>query len=107
MDKLFLIGFVFTFHFCTRAPTNQDSLASMMEAIYVKGSQRDTTAVKYLLSLAYNPRVSHASKFYGMSVHQGCMVALSKISGKLPPHKISYRVDTVNIQFYKKYYSVD
>jgi hypothetical protein len=107
MDKLFLIGLVFTFNFCARNPTPQESLTRMMEDIYEKGKQRDTASVKYLLNLAYNQKISHSARFYGMSVHKGCMIALSKISGKLPPNKISYRVDTVNIQFYKKYYSVD
>jgi hypothetical protein len=74
----------------------------IMEAVYLIGEKRDTTFIKELFRLSYDPRISHQREYLGMSVHQACMGALEEITHQQPPNKITYRIDTTNIVFYKK-----
>jgi hypothetical protein len=80
---------------------NSEDKNDQMEAIYLIGENRDSFFVDDLLKMANDPRISHKMKFLGMSIHQGCMGALRKITQQIPPNEIGYEVDTVNINFYK------
>ncbi len=79
-----------------------DDKNNIMEAIYQIGEKKDSFYNDKLLELAYDPRVSHLRKYLGMSIHYGCIVALKKITNKIPPNKMSYEVDTQNIVFYRQ-----
>ena len=81
---------------------NSDDINQQMEAIYLIGKNRDNVFIDELFQMAYDPRVTHKMEFLGMSIHQGCMTSLKKITKVSPPNKIEYRVDSVNINFYKK-----
>jgi hypothetical protein len=80
---------------------NSEDKNDQMEAIYLIGENRDSLFVDDLLKMAYDPRISHKLKFLGMSIHQGCIGALKRITKQAPPNKIGYEVDSVNINFYK------
>ena len=79
-----------------------DDKNQQMEAIYLIGKNRDSVFVDELFQMAYDPRVTHKMEFLGMSIHQGCMTALKKITKVSPPNKIESEVDSANIDFYKK-----
>ena len=73
----------------------------IMEAVYLIGEKQDISFTEELFRLSYNQQISHQRDFLGMSIHQACMVAFKKITHQPPPNKISYRVDTTNIVFYR------
>lgn len=73
-----------------------------MEAIYQIGEKKDSSYVDKLLELAHDPRILHHYRYYGMSIHQGCIGALEKITNQIPPNKIDYKVDNINIRFYRQ-----
>jgi hypothetical protein len=78
-----------------------DDNKRIMEAVYQIGEKRDTTFIKDLFRLSYDPRISHQREYLGMSIHQACMGAFKRITYQLPPNKITYEIDTMNILFYK------
>ena len=58
-----------------------------------------------LNAIFYNPddpRITQLAFQKGMSVYQIKMTALKHLTGITPPHKITYRVDTAIINFYKE-----
>lgn len=73
----------------------------IMDVIYLIGENQDTSFMIDIFRLSYDQRVSHKRKFLGMSIHQACMGALEKITHQSPPNKITYKVDSLNIDFYK------
>jgi hypothetical protein len=75
----------------------------MVEGFYLIGEKRMTEYVPAILQEIYDPRISHHVKFKGMSVYQSKMIALSKISALEPPKKITYKPDTVIVDFYLKW----
>jgi hypothetical protein len=81
---------------------NSDDNQRIMDAVYLVGEKKDTSFLEELFKLSYDPRISHQQEFLGMSIHQACMGAFKQITNQPPPNKISYRVDTVNIAFYRK-----
>jgi hypothetical protein len=96
---------------CSCNKYNRDNIEKMlnsadkneqMEAIYQIGEKRDSSYTYKLLELAYDPRILHHYRYYGMTIHSGCIVALKKITNQTPPNKINYEVDTINIEFYRK-----
>jgi hypothetical protein len=102
LSSLFLLS-------CNRY--NRDNIEKMlnstdkneqMEAIYQIGEKKDSLYIDKLLELAYDPRILHHYRYYGMTIHSGCIVALKKITNQIPPNKINYEVDTINIEFYRK-----
>jgi len=50
-----------------------------------------------------DPRISRDINFKGISVYQSKITALSKLSGVVPPVKVTYKPDTVVINFYSRW----
>ena len=48
-------------------------------------------------------RISHDAKFYGISVCEAKIKALKRISGLIPPNKITCEYDSLNTVFYKNW----
>lgn len=67
---------------------------------YLK-SKEDTKYIPLIFNNLDDQRVSNNFKFKGISVHEAKMKALYRISGLTPPNKITFKVDTLNIRFYK------
>jgi hypothetical protein len=80
---------------------NSKSKNEVMLGIYYAGESRDTFYVTVLVNHIHNSSIIHHQKFYGMSIHQGVITALTKITGLQPPNKVSYEIDSTNIVFYK------
>lgn len=79
---------------------SKDDKDKLILGVYYAGESRDSFFIKPILEVANDPRVSHNKHFYGMSVHQSCMIALKKITNTSPPNIISHKVDYDNIKFY-------
>lgn len=77
-----------------------DSKLEVVEGNYLAGKYRKTELVYLLLENPYDPRITHHYRFNGMSIYQSKMTALKNISGLEPPHEITYRPDSVNVEFY-------
>jgi hypothetical protein len=65
----------------------------LVKAFYLIGKNKDTSFLKDVIANPYDPRIVHVLQFYGMSVYQSKMTALKKISGMMPPKKITYEPD--------------
>ena len=74
-----------------------------MRAYYLIGEQRDTSYIPVLIRNLDDNRISHHYRYKGMSVYQAKINALVKVSGELPPNRITYLPDSVNIRFYEEW----
>jgi hypothetical protein len=63
---------------------------------------KDTSMIDALLYKAEDPRITQRALQKGMSVYQIKMTALNQITGLTPPKRITYKVDTSIINFYKR-----
>jgi hypothetical protein len=59
--------------------------------------------VPYLLKDAYDERRSTNIRFKGITVYQAKMVALKKIFKQEPPEKITYKLDSIAINFIQNF----
>lgn len=110
--KLYIILVVILVLACTRERStevrdeNIDSLIrsenvnKVIYGFYLIGEKKDTAYVKEIFKNIYDSRVSHNSRFLGISVYQSKVIALRKISGLDPPNPVTYRPDPVVISFY-------
>ena len=51
---------------------------------------------------AYDERITHNAEYYGESIYQIKMSAISSMTGIEPPKKITYIPDSSIVYFYKK-----
>ena len=63
---------------------------------------KNTTMLEAILYKPNDPRITHLAFQKGMSVYQIKMTALKVLIGISPPNKITYKVDTSIINFYKQ-----
>lgn len=87
-------------HDSIKKKMESDSKLEVVEGNYLAGKYRKTEFVYLLLENSYDPRITHHYRFYGMSIYQSKMIALKNISGIKPPHEITDRPDSVNVEFY-------
>ena len=77
-----------------------DNTNDRVHGIYLIGESKDSSYLKYLLEDLDDIRTSTLSRFKGISIYQAKIIALKKLSNKNPPNSISYKPDSVNINFY-------
>ncbi|HUC79781.1 MAG TPA: hypothetical protein VMR70_02660 [Flavisolibacter sp.] len=81
--------------------SSQNHATAILEAAYKLGEQKDTSAIKPLLTNILDPRMSTNLKYKGMTVCYGRLVALRKITGASPSWKIAqFDQDTAAVNFY-------
>jgi hypothetical protein len=80
---------------------HSNKASDIVRAYYLIGESGNSKYIKNIFKETMDSRISHASQFYGISVYQSKMVAMSKISGLKPPKEISYLPDSSVIVFYK------
>jgi hypothetical protein len=103
------LGVIFLFCSCKTNDTKIDRLIhsnkvdDVVHAYYLIGESDNTKYIKNIFQETMDIRISHARQFYGISVYQSKMVAMSKISGLKPPRVISYLPDSTIIVFYKNW----
>lgn len=78
---------------------SEDKLQIIEATDYIKRT-RDTSMVNDMLKQSFDPRVTHLLKYKGMSIYQIKMGAMKELTGITPPNTITYRPDSVNIEFY-------
>lgn len=99
------------FVLCSSCNLNQEVIADLrsdepnriIKACAKLEDADDAEFVPILLEQPCDPRVTHLLKYKGMSVYQQKMAALKRISGIAPPHKLTYRVDSSIVDFYRKW----
>lgn len=79
-----------------------DNVDKIVEATIEIQKARDTSMIDAILYKPEDPRITHRAFQKGMSVYQIKMTALKQITGIIPPKKITYKVDTSIINFYKE-----
>src|SRR5687768_1873919 len=79
-----------------------DNLSKIESAVKEIRNNRDTTMVGALLYNAEDPRMLLSWSHKGKTLYQIKMEALREITGMNPPHEITYKVDTVIIQYYQQ-----
>jgi hypothetical protein len=108
MTKLFLFIWTLLFFSCqeqysrkeVRLLLQRGEKEDLVKAYYLIGQNRDTSFLRDVMANPYDPRIVHVAEFYGMSVYQCKMNALKRISGVLPPRKITYLPDSAVVNFY-------
>jgi len=75
----------------------------MVNGFYLIGEKKMTEYIPEIFQRIDDPRISHHINFKGISVYQSKVTALSKISRLEPPRKITYKPDTVVVNFYYKW----
>jgi len=113
MKKYFKIYLCFLFIILSSCENNnneevQKFLNSNDKTQIIRGcslikDKKDTIFVKSLLSNINDSRISHDLEFYGISVYEAKIKALKRISGLTPPNVITYKIDSLNMNFYKKW----
>jgi hypothetical protein len=92
---------------CKDSRTSIDTLIHSEETndvimgFYLIGEAKDTSYIDELFFNIDDRRISHDLRFNGISVYQSKVSALRQISGLEPPTKITYRPDSVIINFYR------
>ena len=71
-----------------------------MLAYFLIGENKDKNYIDSLIYKLDDSTISNSLKFKGMSIYQSKIIALKKITGINPPHKITYKPDSINIKFY-------
>ncbi len=82
---------------------NSNDKTEIMKGCSYISSIEDTIYIPLLFKNITDERISHNIKYNGISVYQSKIAALKRISGINPPNKITYSVDTTNINFYKNW----
>lgn len=77
----------------------------MVKGFYLIGEKKMIEYVPEIFQKIDDPRISHHINFKGISVYQSKVTALSKMSKLEPPRKITYKPDTVIVNFYSKWAS--
>jgi hypothetical protein len=77
-----------------------NNVDSIIQATIEIQKAKDTGMIDAILYGADDPRITHNARHKGMSVYQIKMSALKRVTGLLPPKKITYKVDTTVINFY-------
>jgi hypothetical protein len=77
---------------------------SYVLASYKIGERKDTAFIDFLFNELNDSRISHDVRFKGISVYQGKVTALMKMSGFRPPVSITNEPDSVVIKFYTEWY---
>jgi len=77
-----------------------NDISQIIEAVNYIADTRDTSMVKDMLENSFDPRITHFAKHKGMSIYQLKMGAMRKLTGIVSPNKITYKPDSVNIDFY-------
>lgn len=75
----------------------------MVKGFYLIGEKKLLKYIPEIFKEIDDPRISHHLKFKGISIYQSKIIALYKMSGLEPPRKITYRPDTLIINFYSKW----
>ena len=103
----FLVGLMFLIFACNQGGKKEidelidnDKPDDLVKGFYLIGEQKDTNYIVEILRNPYDPRISHRLKFKGISVYQSKMLAMKKISGRTPPKEITYKPDSVIVNFY-------
>lgn len=86
----------------SRLLKSDDKVQIMLGCSYLD-SQKDTIYIPLLFDNIDDGRISHDLRFNGMSVYQCKINALTRISKIDPPKKVTDDVDTININFYRKW----
>ena len=73
---------------------------SLIEGFSMVGDYKMEEYVPRIFEHIDDPRISHHLHFKGLSVYQSKVSALKKISGLEPPRRITYKPDTLIINFY-------
>jgi hypothetical protein len=79
---------------------SQDSNEIILGA-YEAGESGNKEFVPLLLEGLDNEGMSTESRFKGITIYQAKMIALKKIYKKEPPVKISYKLDSVVVNYFK------
>lgn len=82
---------------------NSEDKTEIIKGSSLLKSKKDTGFVKYLFRNIEDGRISHDIDFYGITVHQSTIGALSRISGLTPPNRITHDFDSVNTAYYRKW----
>jgi len=82
---------------------NSNDKTEILKGCSLLKDEKDTVFVKYLFKNIEDGRISHNAEFYGITVHQATIGALKRISGINPPNKSTYKFDSLNTAFYKKW----
>lgn len=82
---------------------NSNDKTEIMQGCRFINSIEDTIYIPLLFKNITDERVSHNISYNGISVYQAKIAALKRISGINPPNKVISKVDTININFYKKW----
>lgn len=82
--------------------TSKDPTDKIKGASYITDT-KDSIFIHQLFNNINDPRVSHDFRYKGISVYEATIKALGRISDKKPPKLINYKIDTMNINFYKKW----
>jgi hypothetical protein len=75
----------------------------IVKGFYVVGEKRLNRYMPDIFKRIDDPRISHDVNFKGISVYQSKITALSKLSGIMPPVKLTYKPDTVIVNFYSRW----
>jgi hypothetical protein len=100
---LIFISFAFLYQCDTKNKIDQllksSDKTDIIMANHLICEANDTSYVMDLLDHSFDPRISHHSKFKGMSVYQSKMIALKKLSKLQPSKEITYKPDSTIILF--------
>lgn len=93
---------------CNRFEKIERMLKSEDKTEIIKGcskinGQEDTVFIDLILENPYDVRISHDYRFKGVTVHKAKIRAMERISGLRPPNPVTFSVDTINVEFYKKW----
>ena len=67
------------------------------------GEYKKIEYIPYLFNNIEDDRVTNDLRYKGISAYQSCAEALRRLSGLEPPNKITYKLDTTIVIFYKKW----
>jgi len=73
-------------------------------AIRDMGNSRDTFYIKYLMKDLDNQKTSYLWDFYGKTIYQVKLIALTQITGIESPVPVTYKADERNVDFWKSKY---
>jgi len=82
---------------------NSNNQTEIIKGCSLLKGEKDTIFVKYLFKNIEDGRISHDADFYGITVCEARMKALKRISGLNPPDKITYKFDSLNTYFFKRW----
>ena len=91
-------------HYRIQKLLKSNDITDIIDAYYLIGESRDTSFVCKILAFSVNDwRVSLSIRFYGRSIYQTKIQALTKISGLNPPKKLTQNPDSTIIKYYLRW----